>query len=515
MRNSILIALGFSALLGTSCTKLDVDIQSELTRDNFPNSDPMSYIAAAGNVYLKFASSDFSTNYWWNIELSTDEAIIPTRNTGYYDGGKYIALHKHSWNADDGTIAASWQWGFSGITECGRVLDMFKDAPDSEQKRAFVAELRTMRALFYFLMMDMFGNIPITNFGTTELPKQSTRAEVFAYIESELKAAIPDLPKPATVVSANYGRPTRWMAYALLQKLYLNAEYYTGANMYNQSVEYADKLMSESSLQLAANYKDLFSPTNGPNSETIFAAVFDAQMAKGNHLTRYTLHGSLRNKYNLPYSPSNAMCTVPEFFNLFTLPNDVRNTTWLSGKQVDNNGNPVMNGSAQLDLTPEIVLTDPGMMNVGPEVNGVSRGARSVKFFPDPNSSSDRYQSNDIPVLRLADVYLMKAEAILRGAAPTTVKGELQTAQLLVQKVRNRAGVTGTVASVTLDELLDERGRELAWECWRRNDLIRFGKYEGKWGFKTGGESADRRLFPIPTTERVLNPNLTQNKGYN
>jgi hypothetical protein len=303
------------------------------------------------------------------------------------------------------------------------------------------------------------------------------------------------------------------MAYALLQKMYLNAAYYIGTDKYAASVEYGDKILNESKLQLVANYKDLFSPTNGPNTETIFAAIFDVNYAQGNHLTRFSLHGQLRNKYELPYSPSNAMCTVPEFLNLFNLPNDIRNTTWLSGKQVDANGSPIMNGSAQLDLTPEIVLTDAAQMNVGAEVGGVSRGARSIKFYPDKNSV-DRYQGNDIPIFRLADVYLMKAEAILRGAAATTVKGELQTPDVLVQKIRMRAGVTTPVAGITLDQLLDERGRELAWEGWRRNDLIRFGKYEGKWGFKAGGESVDYRLFPIPATERVLNTNLEQNHGY-
>ncbi|RXK83945.1 RagB/SusD family nutrient uptake outer membrane protein [Filimonas effusa] len=514
MNKLFLILTGAAAVVSTGCTKLDVDAESELTPSTFPKSEA-AYIAASGPVYRKLSTSDFSTGYWWNVELSTDEAIIPTRGSGYYDGGKYIALHKHSWNAEDPTIKGTWSWGYSAISECNRILDLFSKAENSDLKNTSIAELRAMRSLFYFYMMDLFGNIPITSFGTAELPKQSTRKEVFDYIEKELLAVIPNLPAPSTVGQANYGRPTRWMAYALLQKLYLNAEYYTGANKYVASVEYADKLLNESSLQLVANYADLFSPTNGANSETIMAAIFDPVEAKGNHLTRYSLHSTLRNKYKLPYSPSNAMCTVPEFYNLFKLAGDVRNSTWLAGKQFDNDGKAIMNGSAQLDLTPEIVLTDAATMNVGTEVGGISRGARSIKFFPDPNSSTDRYQGNDIPILRLADVYLMKAEAILRGAAATSVKGEMQTPDVLVRKIRSRAGVTTPVSGVTLDQLLDERGRELAWECWRRNDLIRFGKYEGKWGFKEGGESVDRRLFPIPSTERVLNPNLNQNKGYN
>jgi starch-binding outer membrane protein, SusD/RagB family len=234
--------------------------------------------------------------------------------------------------------------------------------------------------------------------------------------------------------------------------------------------------------------------------------VFDANKAQGNFFTRYTLHGKLADKYSLNYTPSNAMCTIPGFYQLFNLTGDVRDTTWIAGLQYDFKGNAIMNGNAQLNLKPEITFTDASTMNVGPEVNGVSYGVRSVKFYPDPNSVG-RYQNNDIPIFRLADVYLMQAEAILRN------NGDAATAIALFNKVRTRAKAP-VVTSLTLNDILDERGRELAWECWRRNDLIRFGKWEAAWGFKAGGEPVTRRLFPIPATEIILNPKLIQNDGY-
>ena len=264
--------------------------------------------------------------------------------------------------------------------------------------------------------------------------------------------------------------------------------------------------MTESGLSLEKNYMSLFSPDNTANNETIFVAVFDANKATGNYFTRYTLHGTLRAKYGLNFSPSNAMCTSPEFFDLFSLTGDARDTTWLSGLQYDFAGNKIMNGSYQLNLTRAITLTDAATMNVGAEQNGISCGARSIKFYPDPNAVN-RYQNNDIPVLRLADVYLMQAEALLRSG------GSSATAVELFNKVRARVSAP-TVTTLTLQDILDERGRELAWEGWRRNDLIRYGKWEGAWGFKTGGESTSRRLFPIPATEIVLNANLVQNDGY-
>ncbi len=483
------------------CTKLDVAVESQLTE--IPN-DEKSYVASTGSIYLKLSSQAFAVDLWRMQELSTDEALIPNRNGGYYDNGSYQKLHKHTWTPSD--VAWIWSWAYSGISECNRVLNLLEQGKGDTLKTKFVAEVKTMRALFYFYLMDLYGNVPITVYGTTENPEQSSREKVFSYIESELLALAPDLAAPATVTTQYYGRPTRWMAYALLQKMYLNAEYYTGTKRYADAITYGDKIMNESGLALESSYMSLFSPTNEANKETIFAAIFDADKAKGNFFTRYSLHGKLAAKYSLNYTPSNAMCTIPEFYQLFSLTGDERDTMWIAGLQYDFKGNAIMNGSAQLDLKPEIVFTDASTMNVGPEVNGVSYGARSVKFYPDPNSVS-RYQNNDIPVLRLADVYLMQAEAILRN------NGNAATAVNLFNKVRRRAKAP-EVAAITLQDILDERGRELAWECWRRNDLIRFGKWENAWGFKTGGEPISRRLFPIPAQEIVLNPKLKQNDGY-
>lgn len=501
MNKKYFVAACFSLCGLVSCTKLDVAVESQLTE--IPTTEE-SYVAATGSIYLKMSSQNFAVDVWRIQELSTDEAIIPNRNGSYYDNGSYIKLHKHSWTPSD--VDVPWSWAYSGISECNRVLNLLEQAEEGTLKTTFIAEVKSMRALFYFYLMDLYGNVPITVYGTTENPEQSTREQVFSYIESELLAAAPDLAAPATVTTQYYGRPTKWMAYALLQKLYLNAEYYTGTARYADAITYGNKIMTESGLSLESNYMSLFAPTNEANKETIMAAVFDASKAQGNFFTRYSLHGKLADKYSLNYTPSNAMCTISEFYQLFSLTGDVRDTTWIAGLQYDFKGNAIMNGSSQLNLTPEIVFTDTATMNVGAEVNGVSRGARSVKFYPDPNSVS-RYQNNDIPVLRLADVYLMQAEALLRN------NGDAATAITLFNKVRSRAKAP-EATSLTLNDILDERGRELAWECWRRNDLIRFGKWEDAWGLKAGGEAITRRLFPIPATEIVLNPKLKQNDGY-
>ncbi|QNL50181.1 RagB/SusD family nutrient uptake outer membrane protein [Olivibacter sp. SDN3] len=514
----------------TACTKLDIPIESELTPENFPDS-PESFVAATGPVYTQFRER-YAVDYWRLQELSTEEAIIPARDGNYDDGGQYRMLHKHNWTPDHPTVRSVWEWGFGGIQTCNRIINMFEQVEESETRNQTIGEMRAMRSLFYFFMMDLYGNVPLfTTFGSTEQPVTSSRTEVFNYIESELLSIIPDLSTETGQII--YGRPNRWTAYVLLQKLYLNAEYYTGTPRYNESVEYADKLLEESDLALVADFLSLFMPDNGPNSETILAVPYDANVAQGNQFSRFGLHTALEAKYELPFRPSIALSTVADFYALFDLDGDRRNETWLAGQQFDFGGNPILirttnrgldatyNGPNptqeidwHLEFTPEMPLRNVATMDVGNDQLGQARGVRSVKFYPDKNTHpSTRDSNNDVPVFRLADVYLMKAEAILRGASASTARGELQTADVLVNKIRERVGAP-LVKGIILDELLEERGREFAWEAWRRNDLIRFGKFEGSWAFNEGEQPPNYRIYPVPTSEMRLNTNLVQNPGY-
>ncbi|WP_295772416.1 RagB/SusD family nutrient uptake outer membrane protein [uncultured Mucilaginibacter sp.] len=526
--------LFFAALAcaAASCTKLDVPVKSELTPDNFPNN-PEGYIAATGPVYTQLRSI-YAVDYWRMQELSTDEAIIPARDGNYDDGGQYRFLHMHTWGPDHPNVRSNWEWGFGGINACNRLISLFETNGAVATAKASIAELRTMRALFYFFMMDLYGNVPIiSTFPVSGSPKTAPRTEVFQFIEKDLKEAIPNLSSTAGTLT--YGRPTKWMAFTLLEKLYLNAQYYTGQARYTETVAMADSVLDRAKniYSLDADYTTLFAPENGPQiKETIFAVPYDPNVAEGNHFTRFGLHTAVQAKYSIPFRPSIALSTIKEFWQKFNLTGDVRNNTWLAGKQYENNGAPIIikstkkgvdasyagaDGTASvdyhLDFTPELTLVRPATMDVGNDELGKAKGVRSIKFYPDKNANPNtRYQGNDMPILRLADVMMMKAEAILRGAAPTSVGGELQTADVLVNKIRTRAKAP-VVSGVTLDQLLDERAREFAWEGWRRNDLIRFGKFESAWGFKSNAD-VNKRIYPVPTSERSLNPNLIQNPGY-
>jgi hypothetical protein len=289
----------------------------------------------------------------------------------------------------------------------------------------------------------------------------------------------------------------------------------------------ADQILKNSNYALDNKYSDIFDVNNGPLvNETIFAVAYDQQIS-GNQITRFGFYPALAPAYGINVGFSISMSTTPEYYNRFNLTNDIRNSFWLIGKQYapDANRKPdltkpifIAGTTTQIEITPDLILKVGKPMDVGNTVADQAKGVRSVKYWPDVNAiQATRLNSNDMPVLRLADVLLMKAEAILRGAAATTVNGELQTPLVLINKIRNRAGANPETIA-TLPGLLDERAREFSWEAWRRNDLIRFGQFEIEYPLQNDvlfmNKDITRRIYPIPANELKLNTNLKQNPGY-
>lgn len=528
------IYLLITALAGlftfSACRKLDVPVESQYVNGNFPVTSS-DYAALLGTMYTNLASS-YAIPYWRMQELTTDEAILPARDGNFDDGGQYRQMHYHTWTYDHPYVNGIWQWGFGGINNCNRLIKLtINSKVDTVTKAANIAEIRAIRALYYFFMMDTYGNVPlITDFPVATLPSTQSRAKIFQFIESELLSIAQQLPSKTSNAAINtlqYGRPTKAMAFALLEKMYLNADIYTGgATRYNDVVAMADSIQQNPNYFLDARFRDIFLPTNGPQiNETIFAVPYDQQIP-GNQFTRFGFYYYLAPAYGLNVGLSIAMSTTPEFYKRFNLSGDTRTNTWLVGPQYYPDGaggftsQPVYypNSTTQIVITPDLILVPPKPMDVGNSIASQAQGVRSIKYYPDPAIiQATRLNGNDVPVFRLADVYLMKAEAILRGATPTAVNGVLQTPDYLVNKLRTRAGAP-TASGIDLPGLLDERARELSWEGWRRNDLIRFGLFEMEYPLPndvlTMNKDASRRLFPIPITEIKLNSNLVQNPGY-
>lgn len=523
-------------LVLASCHKLDVPVKTELTPEVFPQNS-QQFIQASGPVYVAFRGN-YSLDYWFMQTLSTDEAILPARGGNWYDGQNYSMLHYHSWTKDHGWTNGCWNYLSTVIGSANQALSVLNQTmPAGSAKQTGLAEIRMMRALSYFMLMDLYGNVPIDTVYGDYTPKVNVaRADVFKFIESEVNSCLPYLD--ASVGTTTYGRANKYTAFALLAKMYLNAAYYTGTQRYNDCIIACDSIINSGkyALEPRSSYLKMFYPDNGPQmKEFIFAVPYDPSATPAYGLNGYMYHArydvprSERAKFGLPFTPSAPESTLPEFYAHFNDAGDVRNGQWLTGLQYMNDGvtpvtvtttnlgydqfysggNPSGSYTYQVNLTPNVVLRqNPALFDCGNDEIAWNMGYRNIKFYPD-NSSINRNQNNDVPMFRYSDILLMKAEAILRGGTPTMG----QTALTLVNQLRAVRSTSAPWAAVTLDSIYEERCREFAWESWHRNDMIRFGKYEAKWGFKTDADQ-NHRIFPIPTNAMVLNPALKQNTGY-
>jgi len=535
--SSVLVAASFA------CHKLDVPITTELTTDTYPQ-DSASFITAAGPVYVVLRGN-FAVEWAMQNSLSTDETIFPARGGNWYDGGQNVQMHYHTWTRDNGYVNGNWTWLSTIIGVSNQTLDILgKTESDGDTKNRHLAEIKMVRALAYFWMMDNYGRVPLDTIAGDYTPHSNVDRNVtFSFIEREILNALPYLSR-ATGVST-YGRANKFMAFALLAKLYLNAEYYTGTQRYNDCITACDSIINSNMYTLATmgNYLDMFKYNNGPATpEFIFAVPYDPNFNNGSWPfrgvslnSRYDVPRSMGNVapgagynyFNIPFVPGAPRSTIPSFYAYFYDANDVRNGQWLHGKQFKQDGTPITITTTyagydaityagnnapytyQLDITPDVILRQSTeLFDCGNDEVAWNMGYRNIKFYPDP-TSANRNQNNDIPVFRYADILITKAEAILRGGSPTNGSSALS----LLNQIRAQRTTSPGWTNITLDSIYNERSREFAMEAWHRNDMIRFGKFENAWGFKTDND-VNHRVFPIPTNAIKLNPNLTQNPGY-
>ncbi len=531
--NKSIYFVAFTLLLLIGCTDLNVPIESELTAENFPNTEE-DFIAIAGPAYRYLHYKYYTINQILIQELMGDMAVLTANGGNWYDDGRYQNYHLHTPNGDQRFIRQSWEAWFNGISKVNSILPLFEEKEESEVRDLAIAELRAFRAYLYFIIQDNWGGVPIvTDFGTEVKTKgRDSRADVCDFIENEILEALPNLS--AETGESTYSRMNKWAAYALLAKLYMNWEVYTGeSGRWDDAVEACDNIITEAqtngTIALDEDYLAMFYPDNGPHiKDFIFAIPCDGVHMKEHIPARYWLNRALRDKYELPFNPTGCVKAWPEYYDKFVAwnDNDIRKDIWLTGKQymfdgsaiiveTTNSGlddrysgdNPDAPVEYHLEFTREIEFRDVETFDTGNDQLGKAVGYRCNKFYPDATSIT-RNQNNDLPIFRYADILLLKAEAILRGATATMG----HTPVSLANMVRERANAT-LYTTLDLDELLDERARELAYEGWRRNDLIRFGKFEEPWGVKTSTD-VRKRLLPIPNEQIDLNPLLEQNPSY-
>jgi hypothetical protein len=522
---SAAIVILFSITL-TSCLKdlntipLDKDIVTSATIFD----DPASYEQFLAKVYAGLAVSGqqgpagmpditgidegFSTylrQYWCAQELTSDEAIIA------WNDGNLRDYHDQDWSASNEFITAMYNRIYYQITLCNEFIRQTTDTKLDErnvetalrdQIKVYRAEARFLRAYSYWHAMDMFGNVPyITdedNIGAF-LPEQISRADLFNYIESELIAIDADLMDPKTNV---YGRVDKAAAWTLLAKIYLNADVYAGTSKYTECVQSCEKVIA-GGYTIDPNYDELFLADNDKSNEIIFPVTFDGRYTKTYGGMNFIIHAAIGGTM------------APEEFGIDGGWVGTRVTSAFVNKFSDITGatdkRAMFHTDGQtLDITSIFEFTQG--YSIRKFKNLTSTGI---------NGSDLTFVDNDYPVFRLADVYLMYAEAVLRGGA-----GNSALALDYVNEIRFRAygDNSGDITSgeLTLDFILDERARELYWEGYRRTDLIRFGKFSSStyvWPWKggvSGGISTNEKfnVFPIPSADIAANPNLTQNTGY-
>lgn len=537
MKNIIKITLA-AAVLGitASCTDLDVDVKSKYTE--YPN-DPVAIEGKMSDVYYSFRQA-LGNNYNRVQTFSSDEATGVSFGTDYFDKGENIHPSIHNFMSGDDP-ASYWTDLASGITKCNKIIEEFKETPK------VAAPARLMRAFYHFILMDSYGDVPVLDHlpADNEAVVRNPRKEVAEFIEKEVKECLPDLSDKND--ASTYGKPNKWMAEALLVKLYINWGVYTCGDVtkydvattknskLDECVKYCDDIIGSGLFNLNDSYRKKFMFDNGPQiKDFIYAMPYDKVSAQGMLYGRYRAFrriddGDTQGYYGGKMGKSCAgICAMnPEFADLFCLEGDDRNDAVLKGKVFihdaitgEETDKPYIYKGTQLELTKTITLQEGGLatLNCGATPDGWRQGYRSIKFYPNPNeySAYNRYQSNDVQIFRFADIILTKAEAIKRGA--TATNGD--TPQSLFNQIRSYVHAPLLDHDPSLQEILDERGREFFDENWRRNDMIRFGTFESEYGFHKHSNPDARfdktcRILPVPDDILKENTNWEQNPGYN
>lgn len=515
LRYSLITAL---LVGGSSCTDLDEEILGDLTekiepanqgvgvKNNVNRATPADGLSGAFSRILNGTANHGS--YFSVQELSSDEAVITQKGGDWYDGGIWLTMHKHQFSSTVGGINGAWGDAYGGIYQCNDLIAA------AGQTAANKAQLRTLRAYFYWRLLDMFGRVKIITAPGADAP-QATRTEVYNFVESELLAAIPDLPAGMQ----DYGRFNKAGAYALLSRLYLNAGVYKGTAEYQKAIDAADAVINSGLYNLASDYSHVFAPDNcvdrsgaavGATKEIIFTAPFDEATGGGMNFAQMTLHYPSQLTYKLAQQPWNGYSTLEEFYNSYEASDKRKTANFIVGPQTDTEGNPILDlafdkgdeDGAAINYTPKINMLAPN----GSRQAGARLGKFSFKLGQNPD------MDNDFPILRYGEVLLNKAEALARKNG----FGD-GTALALVNQIRQRAGAPA-FGSMTEGQLLAERGRELFQEALRRTDLIRFGAWGNAWWEKPAHGDAYKNLMPIPSEQLIAADatanKLTQNPGY-
>ena len=499
MKNKIFVSILLCGAMLSSCTNLDEELFSTVPDGNFGKT-PSEVQALVGGAYssLRGFSDDISTSYpttevFFLNEISSDEATIPTRGVNWYDGGRYQEMQRHDWTAQNALVLSVWRYHYNGIAKVNSIIyQIDKSTLSAQEKAPIYAELKAIRAYYYLQLLDQFGNVPIvTNFEDLSLPTNSSRAEVFNFVEKELKDALPNLRDGLL-----YSKFTKNVAYALLARLYLNAEVYTGKPRWQECLQMAQSVKG---FTLNPDYFGNFLIQNQTSPEIILSIPYDSQAGTvGNYLSSMSFHYlhrfAVAANGDYPWC-ANGVSAQPGVYSSFAEADKRRNSMKVGDEISKATGTVIiMDNGEQLTYTEKITSLTNAKEN---------EGARLNKYEQKPGEKYER--DHDWVVIRYAEMLMIQAECYVRMGSPAQAKPLLD--QLLAR--------TGTTApdTITLDYLNEQWMKEFIFEGQRRTANIRFGTFFQPW-WEKGSTASYRSIFPIPASVLVTNTKLKQNPGY-
>jgi hypothetical protein len=514
---SRILIVVLTVFVGYACSDLDESLRGDFTNpdDDVNNPGLGASINVNGSIPNDGLSAAYAEllngtagheSYFTISEVSTDEAVITQKGGDWFDGGIWLNMHRHDFLPTNPGLNNAWSANYGGVNQCNSLL---AESGLSANQRA---QLRVLRAYFYWRLMDTFGRIKIVTAPGIDAP-QVDRPDVYNFIVTEITESIPDLG-----TNNGYSRLNEYAAQAMLAKIYLNAEVYTrpypytpgtGTPQWQAAIDAADAVINSGAYSLDPDFSAVFSPTNVENQEHIFIAPYDEVTGSGMNFAQMTLHYPSQLTYDLQNQPWNGYSTLEEFYNSFDDTDDRKEASFIAGPQVDQQGNPI------LDVAFDQADADGAPINYTPEINELApngsrqAGARLGKFSFKIGQGDN--MDNDYTLLRYADVLMAKAEAVARlnnnWSHPMTLA--------LVNQLRDRAGVT-TFTSLNDEEFLAELGREFFQESKRRTDLIRFDAWGNAWWEKSAHSDDFKNVMPIPLEQinATLDGSLTQHNDY-
>lgn len=490
MKHLLISFILFTMLV--SCTDLNDTLYDQIPSDLYPENAAQTALIPVA-TYAAMQPLLDNGGWWFCQEVTSDEMVAPTRATDWEDGGKWRVLHQHTWNNNTEAINNMWSTYYNGVFEANQAIENIGE-PNITAKATLIAQLKVLRAFYYYLLIDNYGDVPfVTSFATApKQPEKEDREIIFANIVNDIEQSIPDLRAVNIKTSV-----TKGMAFSLLAKLYINAEVYTGTAQWAKAEEACDSVIALGLYSLESDPLGPFVTQNQNSPENIFTIPYDEDNYQGFNLHMRTLHYNHNLTFDMPVGPWNGFAVMESHYNSYAS-NDLRKKGFLVGQQYTSSGVPIKDpGAADANLILDPYIPALFMTAANSLIEIRMSGARVAKFEIKKGAKANL--SNDFPLFRYADILLMKAECMIRRGG---------NGDSYVNQIRTRAGVP-TLSSVNLATLLEERGREMFWEGHRRQDQIRFGTFNNAWWEKPAS-TPDRNIFPIPQWAIDANPNLAK-----